>query len=662
MKLNSASVKSTLLNWQTFLKSPDFLPIGIKFFAWLIIPLFTYFQDFSQVFSLALSDSEAQYVLIVPFAVAYFFYRRRRAFAVSRPNNRLHDFMGIALCILSLYIYIMGSYSFYSLQLHLISLPIFVAGITLLIFGADVLKLLAFPIALLTFMSPFPLFFMDAFGGNLMASDGALSAAILGVFVPIQVVYQPIVILTTITTAGETVQFSLSAACSGIYSLTAFLFCAVVFGYLANGSIIKKVLYGALAVVAAYFLNVFRIVLTVILGHFYGLTLATEFFHAVGGTVLAFIGTLLLLTVGSKLLKLSFISKKAPICLSCKGAVDVCAKCGRVFHWKQTKWNWKRIVIVLLFVLVCADLIVQASAVNYSVAGKESAINFNPNTGETEVFTNTTGYNNIYMGRETNAESILGLSYVGDYLLSKDQGADKVYAILETADLQSKFHTWEGCLHYQAYEIDIDKITYVTIYDENTNIVNGEVITAYAPTLHEQIALVYWFDSLNLRTNDTVTNYAVKMTLIKYIPDINNQTDTAGVELAKSALLNMSRTYEQDWSQYKQQNSTFVVDLYKNSNTFMVVTVALVVVAAAFILGKRVIVRDNAEEKVSELPEEDKAFLRQLNAPTDPNAPPQTPNAEKLEELSKQKLIYEKVSAVDDEVHVRWTPYYSPKQ
>lgn len=662
MKFNTTTLKNTLVNSKAFLKSPDFLPLSIKFCAWLIIPIVTYFQDFSQVFSLSLSDSEAQYVLIVPFAVAYFFYRRRRAFAVSKPNNRLHDFLGIALVILSLYIYITGSYSFYALQLHLVSLPIFVAGLTILIFGADVLKLLAFPVALLVFMSPFPLFFMDAFGGSLMTSDGALASSILGVFIPIQVVYEPIVILTTVTTAGETIQFSLSAACSGIYSLTAFLFCAVVFGYLANGSIIKKILYGALAILAAYLLNVARIVITVILGHFYGLTLATEFFHAVGGTVLAFVGTLLLLTVGSKLLKLSFTSKKAPVCLSCKGAVDVCAKCGKVLHWKQPKLNWKRIVIVLIFVVVCADLIVQASAVNYSVAGKESAMDFNPVTGETSIFTNSTGYTHVYMGRETSAENALGLTYVGDYLLSRNQGTDKVYAIFETSDLQSKFHTWEGCLHYQSYKIDIDKITYTTIYDEKTNIVNGETIIAYAPTLHEKLVLVYWFDSLNLRTNDTVTNSAVKMTLIKYVPDINNQTDTAGVELARSTLLNMSRTYEKDWSRFKQENSTFVVDLYKNSNGFMVISIALVIVAAALILGKRVIIRDNAEKKVSELPEEDKAFLKQLNASTDPNSPADTFSEEKLEALSKEKLIYQKVSAVDDQVHVRWTPYYSPKQ
>ena len=69
-----------------------------------------------------------------------------------------------------LLVYVLGSYSFYSLQLHLISLPIFVTGLILLFFGTNVVKLLVFPIAMLIFLSPFPLFFMDSFGGYLLIS------------------------------------------------------------------------------------------------------------------------------------------------------------------------------------------------------------------------------------------------------------------------------------------------------------------------------------------------------------------------------------------------------------------------------------------------------------------------------------------------------------
>jgi exosortase len=658
LKLRGDKLKATLLKWEEFAKSPSFLPICIKFLVWLLVPLIAYFQDFNQVFSLAWSDAEAQYVLIVPFAVLYFFYRRRSAFLVNRKFNLQHDFLGIALCILALYVYITGSYSFYALQLHLISFPLFIAGLTLLLFGADALKLLLFPIALTAFLSPFPLFFMDILGGPLMTSDGALAAAILSPFIPIEVVYQPIVILTTLTTAGETVQFSLSAACSGIYSLTAFLFCAVVFGYLASGSIFKKLIYGALAIAAAYLLNVLRIVITVTLGHFYGLTLATEFFHAVGGTVLAFLGTLLLLVVGSKLLKLSFISKKPSICGVCKSTSDVCVKCGRVFHWPQTRFKWKRLALVLIFLAISADLISLASQVNYNVVNKDkdTALMFNPSTGQTDVFTNSTGYQTIFMGRENQAEEQLSLLYVGDYYLTKTEGTDTVYAIFELSDLQSKFHTWEGCLHYQSYEINIEKINYLTVYSGNTSIVNGETITAAAPSMNQHLVLLYWFDTISLQTNGTVTSYAVKMTLLKYVPDINGQADNSAMEAAKASLTALSQTYEESWSAAKQVNSSFVVDLYKNSATFLLVSVGLLIVAIVAVVALRLSLRFNAKKKFGTLPEADQTFIKNLTA-TQSTDTVSVEDAAKIETFRQQKIIYQKVIALDDNTHVKWAQY-----
>jgi len=136
-------------------------------------------------------------------------------------------------------------------------------------------------------------------------------------------------------------------------------------GTLASGSIVKKVLYGVLAILAAYLRNVFRIVVTIFLGRFFGLGVAVDFFHTVGGTVLAFVGTLFLLYLGSKLLKLSFAGKPSPVCHACGASVaDACDKCGKIVRWRKTKLNWKRLVIVLVFLVVCADLIALASAVN----------------------------------------------------------------------------------------------------------------------------------------------------------------------------------------------------------------------------------------------------------------------------------------------------------
>lgn len=580
---------------------------------------------------------------------------------VSSQKSYLHDFLGVSLCLVALLIYILGSYTFYSLQLHLLSLPIFVAGLILLFFGPNTLRLLAFPVALLVFMSPFTLFFMDTWGGHLMSSDGTIAAFILEPFMPIEIVYNPAVIISTVTTLGEPIQFELGAACSGIYSLTAFLFTAVIFGYIASGSVTKKVLYGVIAVAAAYFLNVFRIIVTIALGRFFGLGVAVEFFHLVGGTVLAFIGTLFLLFLGSKLLKLSFFQKKKPVCSLCSGSAAVCDKCGRIIKWPLIKLNWKRLAVLLVFLLVCADLIFMASAVNYNVLSnsEESALNFNPVTGELEAFSEETGWSAVFMGRQLDGESRLGLIFVGDYLLSKiGDSSDRVYGIFELSDLQSKFHTWEGCLNYQAYPLTIEKIRYVTIYDNNTNIVNGEAIIANAPTMNQTMALVYWFDSLNLKTNGTVTNYAIKVTLYKYVPFVNNQMDSGKVDATIEKLLSLSESYEVIWSQYKQTNNTFVVDLYKNSAAFMLVVLAIFCVSLVALLGKFFITRISARKKISGLSDEDKALIDLFKVGSKNSKTFSWAMIPEKVELLKQKgLLHEKFVIQNNDVYMSWVPY-----
>lgn len=658
--MDSQALTATLDRWQNGIKSPNFVPVAIKFSLLMAIPLFAFFQDFKEVFILAFSTAESQYILLVPFVIAYFFYRSRKALLVSSQKSYLHDFLGVSLCLVALLIYILGSYTFYSLQLHLLSLPIFVAGLILLFFGPNTLRLLAFPVALLVFMSPFTLFFMDTWGGHLMSSDGTIAAFILEPFMPIEIVYNPAVIISTVTTLGEPIQFELGAACSGIYSLTAFLFTAVIFGYIASGSVTKKVLYGVIAVAAAYFLNVFRIIVTIALGRFFGLGVAVEFFHLVGGTVLAFIGTLFLLFLGSKLLKLSFFQKKKPVC-SCSGSAAVCDKCGRIIKWPLIKLNWKRLAVLLVFLLVCADLIFMASAVNYNVLSnsEESALNFNPVTGELEAFSEETGWSAVFMGRQLDGESRLGLIFVGDYLLSKiGDSSDRVYGIFELSDLQSKFHTWEGCLNYQAYPLTIEKIRYVTIYDNNTNIVNGEAIIANAPTMNQTMALVYWFDSLNLKTNGTVTNYAIKVTLYKYVPFVNNQMDSGKVDATIEKLLSLSESYEVIWSQYKQTNNTFVVDLYKNSAAFTLVVLAIFCVSLVALLGKFFITRISARKKISGLSDEDKALIDLFKVGSKTSKTFSGAMIPEKVELLKQKgLLHEKFVIQNNDVYMSWVPY-----
>jgi len=321
--------------------------------------------------------------------------------------------------------------------------------------------------------------------------------------------------------------------------------------------------------------------------------------------------------------------------------------------------------MLLVFLVLCSALIIQASAVNYNIVVKteEASLDFDSQTGNFEAFSNETGYYAIFMTRETQAEEQLGLLYVGDYFLSKTNSStpDTVYAIFEMSDLQSKFHTWEGCLNYQSYPITIQSILYTNIYDENNNIVNCEVIVANAPTLNQTINLIYWFDALTLKINGTITSYNVKFTLIKYLPNLNNQTDPAKVAVSTDQLISLARSYENIWSQYKQSNSSFVVDLYRNSLTFEAVVAALMAISIAMLAIKQLLLSYTIQKKVAGLTEEDKALFKQLKNPQrhpDERSPENTKElAAKIEAWHKQGLLREKVTMESDELHRRLLPY-----
>ena len=187
------------------------------------------------------------------------------------------------------------------------------------------------------------------------------------------------------------------------------------------------------------------------------------------------------------------------------------------------------------------------------------------------------------------------------------------------------------------------------------------MILADAPTLNQSIVLVYWLDSLNLKTNQTVTDYSVKLTLLRYIPYVNQKTDTAAVEVAQSQLLNLSRSIEIFWSQSKQSSGTFVVDIYRNSTASTAVVAALVIISAAALLSKWLLLRAAAKKKIAALSTFDKDFFLKLQTGQlrVDNPSPDYLNYvdEKIEGLRKQHIIREKMSLRNGEVYREWVPY-----
>lgn len=651
-------MKKFRFDWKVFLKSPNLLPNSIRLFLLVAFPIVAYFQDFIQLFYLALADPEIQYVLLVPFIAAFFFYKRRKAFLVYRKQSWLDNALGFSLCSLALIIYIWGSYSFYVLPLHLISLPIFIAGIILLIFGPSTLRLLVFPTFLLIFLTPFPSVFMDMYGASLIDSAATISASILRLFLPVELSYRPVVALSTYTNAGQKVSFEISAACSGIYSLTAMIFFAVIFLYIASGSLAKKGIFSGLSLLTAYSLNVLRIILTVDLGHFFGYGLAIDFFHMFGGIVILFFGTLILLFTSDRLLKLSVLQgKPTPNCPYCSECEDTCYHCGRILKLPKIHIEWKHLVVILLFLTIATTLVSQASSIAYNkVASNEnSSIYLDTSTGKTAIFSNISNWSPYFMGRESQAENILGLYFVGDYILFRKNSSKTITAILELSDAQSKFHTWEGCLHYQAYEIDIQKTFYSTIYDQNNVIVTAETFITNVPAYKQNLIVPYWFDSLNLRINETTKVWAVKLSLLSYVYYGANQSNATEVEATSQELLTLAKEMEQSWSPYKVSTTSFVVDIYRNREASTAFVIGMLIFSLAALGTQSFLMNLRTSKKIKELPKEDQDFLRGFNPEKENReTPDKSLLPDKIQRLKQEGVLQEKITMKNGQLYVKW--------
>jgi len=647
-------MKTVNLNWRKLAETPNILSTLIKISLFIAFLVVIFFQDFGQVFSLAIGNSEVQYILIVPFVAAFFFYKSRKAFLFSSKSSHLQDLIGAGTCLLALLIYIYGSYSLFPIEMHLLTLPIFAAGLILLLFGTNTLKTLIFPTTLLIFVSPFPIIFSDQFGGTFINSTTTASASFLKVFLPIDFSLRPTALISLVTNAGQKITFQIAPACSGIYSIISLSFFAIIFLYIVSGPIWKKILFASLSILAAFLLNILRIVLTVTLGYSLGYGVAVEFFHDFAGIGLTFFGAILLIGIGDKFLKLSFLQQKAPICTHPNQTTEVCHQCGKVLKFAKNHLNVKRLGAICLFLLIVMALSLQASAATFNKASndKNNGIYLDLNSGNTTAFSGLTGWSAQFIGTENDAENQLGLKYVGDYVLNSASGK-QINAILEVSDAQSKFHTWEGCLNYQSTPTTIVKTNYLTLYDQNNTIINAENMIAEIPSYNEKLLLLYWFDSANIKINDTMSPWALKLTIYETVDTQVNTTES------NAELMQLGTQIENSWNQYKNPTAGFSADIYRNITPAFLILTVLLISSIMLLFAKFTLTSKTIAKKTLQLPEEDQQLIKNLTTPKkSQEITPQLTcppiQEDKLKALQQTGFLKEKYTLRNNEPYITW--------
>jgi len=598
------------------------IALSIKAIAVLGATLTIYFQDLLIVANEAIQSELMSHILAIPFLLAYLLYRKRKMLRATIPfetTNRTRkptytrEIIGALLCLTAFLLYWHGSYTFHSLEYHMVSLPLFTAGLVLIVFNTKTLKILAFPIAFLLFLTPPPLEIMYAAGTTLSTiSSEAAYNFLKAIGLPVSLAYQygtPVIILQK--TGGSPLTFAVDIACAGIYSLLGFTIFAVFVAYIARGAAWKKLIMFLIGIPLIYSLNITRIIITVLMGNQYGMQVAMQTFHLLGGWALIFIGTLILLTISEKIFKIQIFARKPEIatCKYCNRNSEkgqhFCLACGKLLTSMNIKLSGLDLSKILILAL-SAILIFSLQTPTFALTEGPAEVTIQTLGGErttTQILPEIPGYTTKFIYRDKKFEQIAKQDASLAYAYQPtDPSKRTVWTTIEIANTRSPLHAWEVCLiAWQLTQGYQPRVTQLSLRD--VQLLQNPPITARYFAFQEiksnttQVVL-YWYENALFNTGLSQEQKHVKISLIIYT---NNPEDIHSIE---EQLLPFGKAIANYWQPIKTWSQIALL-ISQNGIILIAVTVSLL----ATILSHRVI--KNREEKRSNLKLYDKFALKE---------------------------------------------------
>jgi exosortase len=410
----------------------------------------------------ATNNELATHIIIVPFLITFILYRRRsllRAAIAGQGGEPpfLHEVLGILVCAIALMLYLGGSYSFYSLEYHLLSMPLFLAGTLLFVFDMNILKAIALPLTFTTLLVPLPLKLVYTLANRLAGFSSEISYFVLkGGGLPIALRYvdeTPLLLLST--PHDQLIPLAIDIGCSGIYSLTAFTAFALFIASLTKGGVRRKVALFFIGYPIMYGMNLLRIILIALIGYWFGQDAALGFLHLFGGTILVFLGTLILSIIAEKVLKLRIFrsSEGLSTCpyherLSLKE--EFCPACGSLIRYpdgKISKGDASKIAVLVIL----ATLILSFEVPTFVMTqGLPEIVRQVPLKGESVNLQFIPSLPNLepkFLYRDTEYEKMLELDAALLYVyLPEDNSRNAIYLDLWIAMERNRFHLWEVCI------------------------------------------------------------------------------------------------------------------------------------------------------------------------------------------------------------------------
>src|SRR3990170_557602 len=519
------------------------LVLGLKIATIIGATLAIFHKDLAIIANDALQTEFMSYILAIPFLFAYLIYRKRKMLRAVIPLENqsqtkearyLSTIFEILLVITAILLYWRGSYTFQPLEYHMFALPIFVAGLLLILFNPQTMRQLALSIAFLIFLMPLPSEILYGLGSTLSVVSSEASNAIvnaLGIQSSIISEYgNPSIIIPRLD--GTALPFTVDIAFSGIYSLIGFFVFVTFIAYIIRDKLWKKLSLIVLGIPLIYLINIIRITIILLIGYNYGEEIALQIFHLLGGWIIIFLGTLLLLLISKKIFKTQIFTNPTEKCSQCNTKPQLnnkfCFACGRILKPFEIKLHKRDLTkIIAIFLTIIFLMYIQEPV--FALAQGPPIVITNTSSGQQVsigILPQVSDYNLSFVYRDKSFEKMAGQDLSVVYLYTPiSQSHDPMWVAIEIASKRSSLNEWESCLINWPLSIEYQpQVTQIERKDiqvsQNPPIIGCYFVFQYHTT-NETQAVLYWYES--------ATQKHVKISLIAYpesledLPNIENQ-------------------------------------------------------------------------------------------------------------------------------------------
>ena len=228
---------------------------------------------FPKLLDIWISNPTYTHSPLIPFIVIYFIWDKR---SLLREIGAVPSYKGglVALLISSIvWIVSVGGRSRFLVELSFIILIISLVWVN---FGIKIMRTISFPLLLLFMMIPFPEILYGRVSRTLQLLSSKFGVAFMQLFgVP---VYRE---GNVIHLAQTTLQ--VAEACSGISSLISLFTLAMIYAYISQKGIVRRLVMVLCAFPIAVFMNWIRIAATGMIAQYWSLEYAQGFYHSFSG-------------------------------------------------------------------------------------------------------------------------------------------------------------------------------------------------------------------------------------------------------------------------------------------------------------------------------------------------------------------------------------------